>query len=96
MNLVGMSPNAAEPVEIDNRLWGSDERKRIIDEAIRAAFQSAAGDWRVTLTEVQQFSPPSWCISIQGRQELLEMSLRSSEQHPDLLRERLLALLHGR
>jgi hypothetical protein len=84
----------AGSVEIDNRILEAAPQRVAIDAAVRDAFAEVPGEWRIVLSEVSHFSPPWWWVSVEGSGKLLEMSLRPSEQHAEVLRERLVEALH--
>jgi hypothetical protein len=86
----------ATAVEVDNRLSSAEARRQGIDDAVRRAFDHVCGEWKVTLTEIRHFSPPWWWVTMQGRHEVVEISLRSDEQHPDVVHDRLVDALRNR
>jgi hypothetical protein len=80
---------------VDNGIFGSDARRRAIDDAVRAAFQRVAGAWTVTIRELTSFSPPRWWLNAEGG-DAFELCLRPVDQSPVLVRERLEEALRAR
>jgi hypothetical protein len=82
-------------VLMDNSIFGSDARRRAVDDAVREAFQSVAGAWRITIRELTTFSPPRWWLNAEG-EDHFELCLRPIDQAPSLVRERLEEALRAR
>jgi hypothetical protein len=80
---------------VDNCIFGSDARRRAIDDAVRGAFQCVAGPWKVTIRELATFSPPRWWLWAEGY-ESFELCLRPVDQSPVIVRERLEEALRAR
>jgi hypothetical protein len=90
-------PISAGPIllRIDNCMFGSDARRRAIDEAVRDAFQHVTGVWTVSIRELASYSPPRWWVNAEG-EETFKLCLHPVDQSPALVRERLEEALRAR
>jgi hypothetical protein len=87
-------PRPGRRLDIDLPLQG--KRRAAFCAAIAHAFSGVPGDWRVLVKSVKGFSPPWWLVTVDGQYERFSLCLRTSEQSPAIVRQKLLEHLQRR